>query len=65
MAKAILIVLLLAGHGSNDAFVQMMEQRQGMTRGQTKVVPECGCTIRYLGTRINGRRYEVIIEKLD
>lgn len=52
-----------AGHG--DSFVRLLEQRQGIIAGQTRVLPECNCTIRYLGTTVNGNHYSVHIDKLD
>jgi hypothetical protein len=48
-----------------DAFVQMLERREGVFPGQTKVLPDCNCTVRYLGTVRHGRVYSVQIEKLD
>lgn len=50
---------------SSDGFVQMIERREGMSPGQTKVLPECSCTIRYLGTTVHGRNYDVHIRRLD
>jgi hypothetical protein len=62
----ILTVLLLAGQQwSNDAFVQTMERRAGLLPGQTKVLPECSCTVRYVGTAVHGHRYTIVIDKLD
>ncbi len=53
-----------SGFGT-DAFVRMIEQRQGMYPGGTKVLPDCGCTIKYLGTKIEGHVYAVYLDKLD
>jgi hypothetical protein len=50
---------------SRDSFVQMLEQREGIAPGQTKVLPACGCTVRYVGTFVRGKRYTVVIDKLD
>lgn len=51
--------------GVPDAFVRMLEMRQGISPGATKVLTECGCTIRYLGTTVSGNHYAVHIDKLD
>ena len=48
-----------------DPLVQTIEQQQGMLPGSTKVIPQCGCTVRYLGTKIEGHIYEVYLDKLD
>lgn len=48
-----------------DPFVQMLERREGVFPGKMKVLPECSCTVRYLGTHVHGRVYTVILEKLD
>lgn len=50
---------------AGDGFVSMLEQRFAMRPGNTKVLPECGCTIRYLGTSVRGRHYDVRIDRLD
>jgi hypothetical protein len=50
---------------SRDSFVQMIEQRQGMAPGGTKVIPDCSCTMQYLGTQVRGRDYFVHLRKLD
>lgn len=49
----------------SDAFTRMVERNIGMAPGTMKTMPECGCTIRYNGTRINGGHYDVSIDKLD
>ncbi len=61
----ILLVFYLRAAFASDSFVRLIEARQGIYPGQTKVLPECSCTVRYLGTKINGRVYSVILEKLD
>jgi hypothetical protein len=48
-----------------DRFVALIEQSVGMRPGQTKVLPACGCTIRYMGTSGSGRHYVVRIDRLD
>lgn len=50
---------------SEDSFVRMIERQQGMFPGVMRTIPECGCTILYRGTRIEGRHYHVDIDKLD
>ncbi len=48
-----------------DHFVNMMERKFQVYPGQTRVWPECGCTVRYVGTTAHGSRYTVTIDKLD
>lgn len=48
-----------------SSFVQTIERSVGMSPGMTRVLPECGCTIRYNGTSVSGNHYAVHIEKLD
>jgi hypothetical protein len=48
-----------------EAIVQMLERREGMLPGSTKVIPDCSCTMQYIGTRVNGRDYFVHLRKLD
>lgn len=50
---------------ASDRFVSLLEQREGMRPGQTRVIPECGCTIRYNGTTVSGNHYAVHIDRLD
>ncbi len=52
---------------SSDAhpFISAMERHFQVYPGQTKVWPECGCTIRYVGTAAHGNRYMITIDKLD
>ncbi len=66
IAMALMLVFLAARNAlGSDNFVQMIERREGMAPGQTKVLPECSCTIRYLGTTVRGRNYDVHIRRLD
>ena len=64
---AFIIIMAVARNASGAAngFVQMIERREGMFPGQTKVWPDCGCTVRYVGTTVHGNRYTVTIDKLD
>ena len=58
-----------AAHGrgafQSDGFVRMLERHVGIEAGETKVLPECSCSVRYLGTKIDGKLYTVVIEKMD
>jgi hypothetical protein len=51
--------------GYDHPFISLMERHFQVFPGQTKVWPDCGCTVRYVGTTVHGRRYTVIIDKLD
>ncbi len=51
--------------GYDHPFVSMMERKFQVYPGQTKVWPECGCTVRYVGTSVHGNRYTIVLEKLD
>ncbi len=63
---AFLIVMMVAVYAGYDhPFVNAMERHFQVYPGQTKVWPECGCTIRYVGTTVHGNRYTVTIDKLD
>ena len=54
-----------------DPFVRMIERRLSgdahMNIGPGVMVssPECGCTIKYLGTKIEGHVYAVYLDKMD
>ena len=65
VAIILIVAFRYAYSAGGDAFVRMLEAREGMYPGRTRVIPECGCTVRYLGTRVNGRVYSVELEKLD
>ncbi len=45
--------------------VSMLERKFQVYPGQTRVWPECGCTIRYVGTTVRGGRYNIVFDKLD
>lgn len=76
--SAVLIVFLVATAAvaaapryGEDAFVRMIERQLSASAhfsigpGVTITSPECQCTVKYLGTRIEGRHYHVDIDKLD
>jgi hypothetical protein len=54
-----------------DRFVQMIERKISgsshiqITPGVIVTDPDCGCTVKYLGTKIVGHVYWVGIDKLD
>lgn len=50
---------------ARDPFVARVEAWQHMTPGATRVVPELGSTIQYLGTSVSGNVYSVRIRRLD
>lgn len=56
---------------AEDAFVHMIERHLSANAnfsigpGVTITSMECNCTIKYLGTRIDGNHYHVDIDKLD
>jgi hypothetical protein len=66
LLAAAVIILGITIHAalSSDSFVQMLEARYGAP-GTTRVLPECGCTVRYLGTTVRGRDYDVHVRRLD
>jgi hypothetical protein len=68
-ATALAAIAMTIAHGSpsfqSDGFVRMIERHVGVVPGQTSVLQECSCSVKYLGTQINGRVYTVVIEKLD
>jgi hypothetical protein len=49
----------------SSSLVSMFEARFGGPPGTTRVIPECGCTMKYVGTRIEGTDYFVHFKKLD
>ena len=52
--------------GAGGADVAAMEAALGVAVGSTRVVPQCGCTIRYLGAKkINANTFAVYIQKLN
>lgn len=69
LAWAIIIGLLIAepliASPRADAFIRTLEASQGIAPGSTRVLPQCGCTIRYVGTSVSGNHYTVHIDKLD
>ncbi len=67
LAAFILVIVAArsAYSGYDHPFVNAMERHFQVYPGQTKVWPECGCTIRYVGTTVHGNRYTITIDKLD
>ncbi len=66
LAAFIIVMAVAVAYGGYDhPFVNAMERHFQVYPGQTKVWPECGCTIRYVGTTVHGNRYTVTIDKLD
>lgn len=56
---------MTAHHFSTDSFVRMFERHEGIAPGETRTMPECGCTMLYRGTEVSGNHYKVFIDKLD
>lgn len=53
------------GGFSSDAFVKKVEIMLGLQAGATRVVPQLGVTLEYLGTKsLPGKIYAVYIRKL-
>jgi hypothetical protein len=52
-------------YSREGGFVAFMEAHFHVQPGVTKVWPDCGCTVRYVGTSVHGNRYSVTIDKLD
>ena len=51
---------------SATADVASMEAALGVAAGSTRVLPQCGCTIRYLGTKkVSANTFAVYIQKLN
>jgi hypothetical protein len=48
-----------------DSLISLMESHLQVTPGQTRVLPDCGCTVRYVGTFVHGQRYSVVFDRLD
>ena len=48
-----------------DGMIGSLERHFQVTPGSTRVLQECGCTVRYIGTTVHGHRYTVTIDKLD
>ncbi len=74
----ILVPLLIALTGTTAAFaaravaprssdaVRQMEGALGISPGGTRVLPQCGCTIRYLKTeRVAPNTFAVYVQRLD
>jgi hypothetical protein len=71
MAIVLIVAFRYAYSAGGDRFVQMIERRVGndigvaIYPGATKVWPDCGCTVRYVGTFVRGGRYTIVLDKLD
>ena len=46
------------------SLVGLLEAQYG-SPGTTRVLPECSCTVRYVGTKVEGRDYFVHFRQLD
>jgi hypothetical protein len=51
-------------YGHSAGLVSIFESRFGAP-GTPHVVPECSCTFKYVGTRVDGADYFVHFKKLD
>jgi hypothetical protein len=70
-----LVVWLSGAHASTgfrtDPFVHLIEsQISGASHvaigpGTTVTIPQCQCSVKYLGTKIEGHLYMVYLDKLD
>ena len=59
-------LIAIAAHSAlgNPNIIKVFESRFGAP-GTSHVVPECGCTFRYVGTKIEGTDYFVHFKKMD
>lgn len=64
-AAAILTMALSNAMGETGNLVSILQMRFQVSPGSTRVLPECGCTVRYLGTKVRGNLYTIQIQKLD
>ncbi len=64
LAAAILLSIAVHNAWGATGVVNIFEMRFGAP-GTPHVVPECGCTFRYVGTRVEGADYFVHFKKLD
>ena len=65
----ILIAAMLIGIAARQAMgagslVNIFEARFGAP-GTPHVVPECGCTMKYVGTKVDGRDFYVHFRQMD
>jgi hypothetical protein len=69
MVIIVLCAFVIYSHASSafgvDPLVKALEREQGLRPGRTMVIPECSCTVKYLGTRIEGHTYMIYLAKLD
>ena len=61
----VLLAMLAVAYADGDSLVRAIEMREGVAPGGTRVIPDCSCTVRYLGTTVHGNRYTITLEKLD
>ena len=66
IAITVLVIFITwAAEGATyDPVVGMLERHYGGP-GTAHVLPDCGCTVRYMGTSVHGRRYTVTLDRLD
>lgn len=62
---AVIAMEVARGSPAENSFIHMLEARFQVYPGAVKVWPDCQCTVRYNGTRVRGKHYEVSIDKLD
>jgi hypothetical protein len=64
-AALVLTSVVRNATGASNSLVSLVEARLQVIPGQTRVLPDCGCTVRYIGTFVHGQRYSVVFDKLD
>lgn len=60
----LLAMWIVYSRASGNALISIFETRFGAP-GTAHVVPECGCTFKYVGTNIRGKDYYVHFRQLD
>lgn len=61
---AAMMLATVAHNAWGAGIVSIFEMRFGAP-GTPHVVPECGCTMRYVGTKVEGRDFYVHFRQLD
>ena len=61
---AIFFMAMWIVYSHATGLVGIFEMRYGAP-GMTRVLPECGCTVKYVGTKVVGTDYFVHFKKLD
>ncbi len=61
---ALLLALVCRQALAATPLVALLEAHYGAP-GTPHVLPECGCTVRYLGTTVKGQDYFVHLRRLD